>query len=103
MTDAERADRSTAPSNEQLVALQPTFTAEQLSQLTSLRAALYSSFAQAVFSMMAAPKYRDQTLRDLERLLLKPMVQDRVAVTASALAGIPGTVFFHNRSVRLFD
>jgi cytolysin-activating lysine-acyltransferase len=92
MADAERANLSTGPSkssNEQPVSQPPTFTADQLSQLTSLRATLYSSFAQAVLSMMAAPRYRDQTLRDLERLLLEPMVQDRVAVTttASSVAG----------------
>lgn len=49
-------------------------------QIARLRTHLRESFGSLVMAMMATPRYRNQTLADLQHLVLDPLVRDRIAV-----------------------
>lgn len=49
-------------------------------KITALRATLRENFGKIVMAMMMVPRYRAQTLGDLQHLVLDPMLKDRVAI-----------------------
>jgi hemolysin-activating ACP:hemolysin acyltransferase len=53
---------------------------EVLRKLAALRAHLRESFGQAVLAMMMLPRYRSLSLDDLQRLVLEPLLRDRLAI-----------------------
>lgn len=65
-------------------------------KLATIRAQVRESFGKVVMAMMMLPRYRNQTLADLQHLVLEPLVRDRVAIAypgdaqENALADIAG-------------
>jgi cytolysin-activating lysine-acyltransferase len=49
-------------------------------KLAALRSQVRESFGKIVMAMMMLPRYRHQTLGDLQHLVLEPLVRDRVAI-----------------------
>ena len=61
----------------------PNLTPEQQKKLAAIRAGFLVNFAQAVLAISMVPRYRHQSLADLQQLLLEPMIRDRVAVATT--------------------
>lgn len=69
---------------------------ELVKKLTTLRAQVREGFGKVVMSMMALPRYRHQSIADLQHLVLEPLIRDRVAIAypsettevASDIAGL---------------
>lgn len=60
-------------------------TAQQLdpevaAKIASLRSHVRESFGKVVMAMMMLPRYRHQTLSDLQHLVLEPLIRDRIAI-----------------------
>lgn len=53
---------------------------EVIRKLASIRAHVRESFGQVVMAMMMLPRYRHQTLGDLQHLVLEPLLLDRIAI-----------------------
>lgn len=49
-------------------------------KIAELRSALRENFGKVVLAMMMVPRYRSQTVGDLQHLVLDPMLSDRLAV-----------------------
>ncbi|MEL7469553.1 MAG: toxin-activating lysine-acyltransferase [Pseudomonadota bacterium] len=49
-------------------------------KITQLRSTIRENFGKVAMAMMMVPRYRAQTLADLNHLLLDPMLQDRIAI-----------------------
>lgn len=49
-------------------------------KIATLRATLRENFGKIAMAMMMVPRYRAQTLGDLQHLVLDPMLKDRVAI-----------------------
>lgn len=49
-------------------------------KINSLRSQVRESFGNTVMAMMMLPRYRNQTLADLQHLVLEPLVRDRIAI-----------------------
>jgi cytolysin-activating lysine-acyltransferase len=58
----------------------PQNSAEMLGKIAQLRAQVRESFGKIVMAMMALPRYRHQTLADLQPLVLEPLIRDRIAI-----------------------
>jgi len=58
----------------------PEVDPEIMKKLTQLRAQVRESFGKIVMSLMALPRYRHQTIGDLQHLVLEPLIRDRVAM-----------------------
>ncbi|HEY0028478.1 MAG TPA: toxin-activating lysine-acyltransferase [Allosphingosinicella sp.] len=62
----------------------PQLDPEILKKVAQLRLQVRESFGKVVMAMMMLPRYRGQTLGDLQHLVLEPLIRDRVAVAHSA-------------------
>lgn len=49
-------------------------------KLVAVRSQVRESFGKIVMAMMMVPRYRNQTLADLQHLVLEPLIRDRVAI-----------------------
>ena len=49
-------------------------------KVAALRAQVRESFGKVVMTMMMLPRYRHQTLGDLQHLVLEPLIRDRIAI-----------------------
>jgi hemolysin-activating ACP:hemolysin acyltransferase len=49
-------------------------------KVATLRAQVRESFGKIVMAMMMLPRYRHQTLGDLQHLVLDPLLRDRIAI-----------------------
>jgi cytolysin-activating lysine-acyltransferase len=58
----------------------PQVDAEVARKINHLRAALRENFGKVVMALSMVPRYRAQTLGDLQHLVLDPMLQDRIAI-----------------------
>lgn len=65
-------DKSTAPEG----AVDP----EILKKIAALRTQVRESFGKVVMAMMGLPRYRHQSLSDLQHLVLDPLIRDRIAI-----------------------
>ncbi len=67
-----------------------------IAKIAALRSHVRESFGKAVMAMMMLPRYRNQTLGDLQHLVLEPLIRDRIAIAYpgkvedSAMADISG-------------
>lgn len=66
-----------------------------MERVGKLRSHLRETFGQVVMAMMGLPRYRHQTVMDLNHIVLEPLIRDRIAVahsknekTANDVAGI---------------
>lgn len=49
-------------------------------KIAAIRTHIRESFGNVVMTMMMMPRYRHQTLADLQHLVLEPLIRDRVAI-----------------------
>lgn len=49
-------------------------------KIAQVRSHVRESFGKVVMAMMMLPRYRNQTLADLQHLVLEPLIRDRVAI-----------------------
>jgi hemolysin-activating ACP:hemolysin acyltransferase len=59
---------------------------EILKKVAQLRLHVRESFGKVVMAMMMLPRYRHQTVADLQHLVLEPLIRDRIAVAQAAEA-----------------
>ena len=57
---------------------------EIAARIASLRSHVRESFGKVVMAMMMLPRYRQQTLSDLQHLVLEPLIRDRIAIAERA-------------------
>lgn len=53
---------------------------EIVKKLSAVRSQVRESFGKIVMAMMMMPRYRNQTLGDLQHLVLEPLIRDRIAI-----------------------
>jgi cytolysin-activating lysine-acyltransferase len=53
---------------------------EIAAKISAVRTHIRESFGKAVMALMMLPRYRNQTLADLQHLVLEPLMRDRVAI-----------------------
>lgn len=86
--DARQADDRQAqappPAGSDAPAQQPD--PEILKKIAQLRLHVRESFGKVVMAMMMLPRYRHQTIADLQHLVLEPLIRDRIAVAHTAQA-----------------
>jgi hemolysin-activating ACP:hemolysin acyltransferase len=69
---------------------------EVAKKVATLRAQVRESFGKIVMTMMLLPRYRHQTLGDLQHLVMEPLIRDRIAIAypgdkdRSALSDVVG-------------
>jgi cytolysin-activating lysine-acyltransferase len=73
----------------------PQLDPELLKKVAQVRSHVRESFGKVVMAMMVLPRYRQQSLADLQHLVLEPLIRDRVAIAypggdADPLADIAG-------------
>ena len=68
-------------------AAQPQLDPEIAAKIAGLRSHVRESFGKVVMSMMMLPRYRQQTLADLQHLVLEPLIRDRIAIAQRAGEG----------------
>jgi cytolysin-activating lysine-acyltransferase len=51
-----------------------------IQKIAAVRAQVRESFGKTVMAMMMLPRYRNQTLGDLQHLVLEPLIRDRIAI-----------------------
>lgn len=62
----------------------PQLDPEVAARIAGLRAHVRESFGKVAMSMMMLPRYRQQTIADLQHLVLEPLIRDRVAIAQRA-------------------
>jgi cytolysin-activating lysine-acyltransferase len=76
-------NKGKAPAAEQVdapAAAQPQLDPEVAAKIAGLRSHVRESFGKVVMAMMMLPRYRQQTLADLQHLVLEPLIRDRIAI-----------------------
>ncbi len=69
---------------------------ELAAKIAAVRTHIRESFGKVVMAMMMLPRYRSQTLADLQHLVLEPLMRDRIAIAypggdkAGPLADVAG-------------
>jgi len=58
----------------------PGIDPEIVAKISAMRTHIRESFGKVVMAMMMLPRYRNQTLADLQHLVLEPLMRDRVAI-----------------------
>jgi hemolysin-activating ACP:hemolysin acyltransferase len=58
----------------------PTPSPETLRKVGAIRSQVRETFGKVVMAMMMLPRYRSQTVGDLQHLVLEPLIRDRIAV-----------------------
>lgn len=58
----------------------PPIDPEILNKIAAVRSHVRESFGKTVMAMMMLPRYRNQTLGDLQHLVLEPLIRDRIAI-----------------------
>lgn len=65
---------------------QPEISPEVAKQIASIRSSVRENFGKVAMAMMMLPRYRSQTIADLQHLLLDPLMRDRLAIAYPAKA-----------------
>ena len=58
----------------------PQLDPEVARKLAAVRSHVRESFGKVAMAMMMLPRYRNQTLADLQHLVLEPLIRDRIAI-----------------------
>ena len=94
--ESNGAAAETAAQNDVPPGPNPQLDPEVAKKLAAVRSQVRESFGKVVMAMMMTPRYRNQTLGDLQHLVLEPLIRDRVAIAypgnveESALADMAG-------------
>lgn len=65
----------------------PEISPELRAKLAEIRGRIEASVGQAVLLMMELPRYRHQALGDLNRLIVEPLLRDRIAIAYAKAGG----------------
>lgn len=90
----DQAAPAVAPAGE--VAAPAAIDPELAARIAAVRTHIRESFGKVAMAMMMLPRYRNQTLGDLQHLVLEPLMRDRVAIAypggekAGPLADVAG-------------
>lgn len=71
---------SDAQAQQNAVEDNPQLDPEIAKKINALRAQVRESFGKVVMAMMGLPRYRSQSVGDLQHLVLDPLIRDRVAI-----------------------
>ena len=66
----------------------PQLDPEVAAKIAGLRSHVRESFGKVVMAMMMLPRYRQQTLADLQHLVLEPLIRDRIAIAQRMGEGV---------------
>lgn len=58
----------------------PEVDPEIMKKIATVRAQVRENFGKIAMSMMALPRYRHQSIADLQHLVLEPLIRDRIAI-----------------------
>ena len=58
----------------------PQLDPELAAKIAAVRSHVRESFGKVVMALMMLPRYRRQTLDDLQHLVLEPLIRDRIAI-----------------------
>lgn len=58
-------------------------SAETLKKIAEMRTRLHSTIGQVVVALSMVPRYRHQTLADLQHLIVEPLMRDRLAIATA--------------------
>jgi cytolysin-activating lysine-acyltransferase len=58
----------------------PQIDPEVLKKIAAVRSHVRESFGKTVMAMMMLPRYRNQSIGDLQNLVLEPLIRDRIAL-----------------------
>jgi cytolysin-activating lysine-acyltransferase len=72
------ASATTAPAS--LDDITPQLDPEIVKKIAAVRSHVRESFGKVVMAMMMLPRYRHQSLADLQHLVLEPLIRDRIAI-----------------------
>lgn len=59
---------------------QAQMTPEMAQQISAIRSSVRENFGKAAMAMMMLPRYRNQTIGDLQHMVLEPLMRDRLAM-----------------------
>jgi len=88
--DANGAMVAPAPAEAQPAAV-PAISPELLAGIAELRSKIQISVGQIVLTIMNLPRYRHQTLADLNHILVNPLLRDRLAIAHRSTTAEDGT------------
>ncbi|MFG5379713.1 toxin-activating lysine-acyltransferase [Yoonia sp. R2-816] len=66
--------------NEKTTEKQTEIDPEIAKKVAQVRAQVRESFGKIAMAMMALPRYRSQTIGDLQHMVLEPLIRDRIAI-----------------------
>lgn len=55
---------------------------EMLERISAIRTKVHETFGKVALAMMVLPRYRHQSISDLNHILLEPLIRDRVAIAS---------------------
>ena len=58
-------------------------------QIAEVRRSIHAAVGQVVLALSVVPRYRHQSIADLQTLVLEPLMRDRVAIATAAPSGLP--------------
>lgn len=82
--DGNRTDKKDQKKGAEVNEDPPKMDPEIARKIATVRAHVRESFGNVAMAMMLLPRYRHQTLADLQHLLLDPLIRDRVAIAYPA-------------------
>lgn len=77
---AAHIETDVTPTETQDGAATPALDPAIVEKIAQVRSHVRESFGKVVMAMMMLPRYRNQTLADLQHLVLEPLIRDRVAI-----------------------
>lgn len=80
MTDIENTEVGEQANG---AAKEPPVSPEMRAKLAELRERIQLSVGQAVLAMMNLPRYKGQSLADLNHLVIEPLLRDRLAIASA--------------------
>lgn len=59
------------------------FDPEVVEKISAIRTKVHETFGKVALAMMAVPRYRHQSVADLNHILLEPLIRDRIAIASA--------------------
>lgn len=103
-TSKDAAPAKTVAEAVAVTADNPQLDPEIVKKIAAVRSHVRESFGKVVMAMMMLPRYRHQSLADLQHLVLEPLLRDRIAIAYpgktddAQLADIAGVAIWANVS-----
>ena len=55
-----------------------------IEKIAAVRTKVHETFGKVALAMMAVPRYRHQSVADLNHILLEPLIRDKIAIASAA-------------------